>query len=474
MADAHVPPESGDAKPTAPGGPGEGGPARRQALRLRDAETVATTRLDMFGDPTIKEALAGQAPSPVDAAQPQGTADAAEPPEQRAEPPAAGEPLPAAPDSPASDTLAPPPPPRWDAEQRFETGLEDILVDPSAADAAAPVAATAPAPESADTPITEEPSATEPAVAPDGAAEASPPPTAPDTAGAPPGEPARESGDAGPFGIPFMMPPGSFEQDGGGPMNEPPRFRDELMFVRDTDGTPITADAAILAEPLPPPDALPPPTPEMAPPEPAFDDEPEPMPEPQSAAPSFPMFSLVSPPPEADTGFDEPALPPPDPPLHELPEPPPPEPAPPELRPRLDAAARIAAEANATAAALENLERLLAQNRPHPHEPEPEPWAYQPDPFIAPAPPPPPMESPRLRMRIGGSEPPLPSPFAEPPLASPFPEPPRPSPFPAPLLPLPARPPRGRRSIYVVGFLTGLLLALLAGAILLFFILQSA
>src|SRR5262245_17408879 len=76
MADAQVPPDAGDANSV---------PARRHALRLSDAEDVATTRLDMFGDPTLKEVLARPPPDPGDEALPQGAAEA-EAPEAVGEP----------------------------------------------------------------------------------------------------------------------------------------------------------------------------------------------------------------------------------------------------------------------------------------------------------------------------------------------------------------------------------------------------
>ncbi len=244
-----------------------------------------------------------------------------------------------------------------------------------------------------------------------------------------------------------MMPPGSSEQEGlqdmAGPMNAPPRFRDELMFVRDTDGTPISADATILAlsEPAPPAELPPPATEPMA--APAFPQEPPTsLPDDPPAAPSYPEFSMFSPYPEASTDFREVA-------------PLPPEPAPPPEPPRFDATARIAAEADATAAALENLERLLEQQkRPYLHAVAP---AYQPDPFRERAvPPPAQVDSLRLRMQRIEPEPPS------------FPR----HPGQAPLLPLPMPRPRRRRSVFLVGFLTGLALSLMAGAVLLFFILH--
>src|SRR5262245_9510183 len=106
MADAQVPPEAGDAK---------SGSARRQALRLRDAENVAATRLDMFGDPTLKEVLANQAPGPGEEALPSSAPEADGEPLQPADagPDSArlaipDEPLP---EAPAPASLPPPEPP---------------------------------------------------------------------------------------------------------------------------------------------------------------------------------------------------------------------------------------------------------------------------------------------------------------------------------------------------------------------------
>ena len=123
----------------------------------------------------------------------------------------------------------------------------------------------------------------------------------------------------------------------------------------------------------------------------------------------------------------------------------------PQLRPPLfdDAAARIAAEANATAEALENLQRLLAHKLPDLERAaasgqDPEEHMVRPPPVLGPAPP---------WMRL---DPPQ---FA----AS------------APLLPLPVAPARsGGTGIYLLGFLAGLGLSLMAGAALYFFILTNA
>jgi hypothetical protein len=257
----------------------------------------------------------------------------------------------------------------------------------------------------------------------------------------------------GPFGAFFMMPPGSPEQDSPDDMRtgllEPPRFRDELMFVRDQDGVPITADSTILADLEPqPPDDDPPPASGLPPPEPPFMEEPPEAPaeDPPPAPPAFPMFSVQAPYPEAEAETD------PGPDYGEA-SPLPPDPAPPPLHPHFDAAARIVAEANATAAALENLERMLEQQLPYAHAAPP---AYSPDPFVERPHPATPLAD-GLRLRLQGLE-------AEPAPASPFP---------APLFPLPTRPPRSRRSVYLVGFLTGLVISLLTGAVLLFFILYG-
>src|SRR5262245_20912771 len=54
MENARFPSVAGDA---------QGTPQRRSGRRLSDAEAVATTRLDMFGDTTLKDALAGAPPN---------------------------------------------------------------------------------------------------------------------------------------------------------------------------------------------------------------------------------------------------------------------------------------------------------------------------------------------------------------------------------------------------------------------------
>ena len=128
--------------------------------------------------------------------------------------------------------------------------------------------------------------------------------------------------------------------------------------------------------------------------------------------------------------------------------------APPPSSPLFDAAAKIAAEANATAEALENLKRMLGHTMPRL---EPVETAYRPDRTserIVPADP----LADGLRLRMQGMQPePLPR----------F----RPLHEPAPLLPLPVRPRRASgRNVYLLGFLTGLALSLMAGGVLYFFI----
>jgi hypothetical protein len=400
----------------------------------------------MFGDPTLKDALASSAQRPGEEGLPARTADAdgaslrpvdAGPDSARL----------AIPDEPLPESPAPalPPPPHADP------GLDAAVDQYPFAASEHPTGVTPPAePHNGARDAGEAfPAETEALAADAGVA---PLPDASDAASIAPKAPREEGlgakvAETGSFGAFFMMPPGSSEQEGlqdpaAGPMIAPPRFRDELMFVRDTDGNPITADATILAEPEPtadPPIIGPPPASE---PEPVFMEPPAPLLEDPPAAPFFPVFSVVSPHPEPDTGFDDAS-------------PLPPEPEPPEAPRHPDAAARIAAEADATAAALENLERLLEQKRPYLQAVAP---AYRPDPFLERATPSA-AQADSLRLRMQRLEPEPPS----------FPRPPER----APLLPLPTPPPRGRRSVYIVGFLTGLALSLMAGLVLYFFILYG-
>ncbi len=542
MADAQVPTEAGDAQPS---------PERRQALRLSDTEGAAATRLDMFGDPSLKESLAG-APSgaspPGNAALPQSPLDA--PADQPPPAGAAGDAAQPAPlDQPPSNAPSPAPLPASlpapDVEHRLDVALSlwDVDVEQRMPDAGGHPASAAPPEPRPAAPRAGQSVAAEPTPAdapPAADAEAAPLLGASDAAAASPAEPAQEKRYAGvalsgPLGVPFMMPPGSSEQGlddlAGGPMNEPPRFRDELMFVRDTDGNPVAADATILpaTEPSPLPELPPEPAftepaftepaftepaftePAFAQPaftepaftqpaftepaltepaftqpaftepavtepafkqpmftqatvtqptvtesaftqptvaQPTFTEHHDQLPDDLPGASAFPAFPAVSPYPEAGTGFHDAS-------------PLPPDPEPPSPPPLVDAAAKIAAEANATAAALDNLERLLGQRPPHLHAAAP---AYQPDPFRDP-----PGERavsriPRadsLRLRMQGLE-------AEPPSHAPYH-----APAPLPPMPLPVRPPSSGRSIYLKGFLAGLVLSLMAGLVLYFFIMHA-
>jgi hypothetical protein len=123
------------------------------------------------------------------------------------------------------------------------------------------------------------------------------------------------------------------------------------------------------------------------------------------------------------------------------------------------AAARIAAEATATAQALESLKKLLESNRlPDPEAVVAPPRQVQRPPLIQPEPPrqrppaPPPAVSPSMRATAG-----LP-PYIAPPPATP--------PLPVPIF----QPQASGGRIYLLGFLAGFGLALVAGAMLYLFI----
>lgn len=72
MPDAQFPTDGDD---------GNGNQPRRAGLRLRDAEAVATTRRDMFGDGSLLETLAGAPPAPADAEVEEPQSAPAEPPQ---------------------------------------------------------------------------------------------------------------------------------------------------------------------------------------------------------------------------------------------------------------------------------------------------------------------------------------------------------------------------------------------------------
>jgi len=438
MDDAQIPSDAGDAKSP---------PVRRSSLRLSDAEDVAATRLDMFGDPTVKDSLAGAASRPGDGDMaPAAAAAPLDPPQVSAD----GTPL-ALPAPPASDGLPPvmlPPPP---AEHRLDAGIDRGDAEPPTAVAEAEPQSGTPgpgqAPEAAD--------------------------------GAPQEERRSEAALIGPFGVPFMMPPGSSEQGGfadmSGPMNAQPRFREDLVreppppivtdapvidAVETTGADASVGDAAatyaivpdgVIADPvvtdagaLPDRTDYPSADLDQYPP---YEEFPPHVEEDPPRARPFPGFSAASQSPatEART-FREPL-------------PIPAEPVPPQSSPLYDAAAKIVAEANATAEALENLRRMLGQKLPD-LQPVVTSYGTEPDierPWIEPASPATPLAD-SLRLRMQGLE-------VEPPT---FPSAPS-----APLMPLPRAPRRSSRAVYVLGFLTGLVLSLMTGLVLYFFIINA-
>jgi hypothetical protein len=143
------------------------------------------------------------------------------------------------------------------------------------------------------------------------------------------------------------------------------------------------------------------------------------------AAPSF--RALVDP--ADDQGVPEPVV------MPGYAEPAYPDPSEAAARPMFDAAAKIAAEAQATAEALSNLRRLLVHTAPDPQEPG-EPPAYG-------------SAAGQMRLDLHDNEP------------MPFPPGRRPALIP---MPMPISAERGGfRGIYLLGFLTGLGLSLMAG-----------
>jgi hypothetical protein len=407
MEDVQFPPEAGEVK---------GASVRRSGgIRLRDAETVAATRLDMFGDDTLKEALAGGPPGP----------DAGE---------AAAEASPAVPliDAPVEGaTLAMPTLPVIEvAPQSFPPGSADVARDLEPAEIEAPQIGL-PEPHT---------SAPDVSAATAFHAERSPGFSAFDA-------PERraeterngEAASATLYGAGPPMPPGSAEHDSIEDLLVPPqelRVRvsgDAVLNGAgpvDAGAPPASGDLAMppVHEPV---DALP---------------EHDPGPALHGFSPPFPDFSVGAgplgssgPPP-----FREELVPPT--PVLDATAP---------SAPVLDVAAQIAAEADATQQALENLQRMLESNLPdlepatvQPERPEPmvQPeWAFTPRGGF---PPPPRVDG----LRIG--------PHTEAPsLAGTM----------APMLPLPVLPEHSsRKSIYLLGFLSGLGLSLMTGIVLYF------
>lgn len=408
---------------------------------------MAATRLDMFGDTWLRHSLAGANTNAVVGAAPLVAAHATTEPPQLAGATADGsEPQP--PDRPPSDAPEPTALPRPDDELSFAAGAAEPQPGlPDAEQLSGTELGTA-APES-------------------GTGAAAMPGTA-EAAEDAPQDAAQERWNgaaiaAGPFGAAFMMPPGSPEHEADmstGAVNERPRFREEL--IKPTP-SPIVSDAA-------PPEAELSSAAEL-PQDPQFTESPAPIPEDapvpderapdySPAIPAFSGFSEASPYPEEGQAYSETSYLEEGAAYHE-PSSIPAEPAPPPSPPLFDAAAKIAAEASATAEALENLKRLLGHTMPRP---EPMETTYPRDRSserIVSADPP----ADGLRLRMQGMQP-------EPP---PFIGGYEPATFggyePAPLLPLPVSAPRSSgRGVYLLGFLTGLALSLAAGGVLYFFI----
>ena len=435
MADRQVPTDAED--------PAGGSDARRTGRRLSDAEAVATLRRDMFGDGSLLDALGGSLPAPEETAEP----DPASPPAGAVDPllpdvaaavddpslaptgteaaapaslaevpqaldaiidsfppePLGDDPGPTPSTSPGYETTAPAgiatvPLPvsaifgALDAmnkhEKEAQPARDAAPGDPAAADA--PDGAghsqadtlAPPAPDAAATADTSEPEPSVPASPGQGLQNLlSPPfPAGPDS----PPHPELE-------GVP-PFPDGA----GGPPYGQPssmPQFAAPLELVV-SNPEPVEA--------------------------PAYPEDQPPYEEPAGAPREFPDLAHYPVPNGAAGAAGSVASP-----LHsaiaasratEA-----------AASPMFDAAAKIAAEANATAEALENLERLLTQSVPAPEAPPAVNLRGESSPFV-------------------GTQP-------------------------GPLLPLPgppAEPPHS--SIYLLGFLTGLGLSLMAGVALYFLI----
>jgi hypothetical protein len=456
MPDAQPPPDAED---------GNGDQPRRSGLKLRDAETVAATRRDMFGDGSLLDTLAGSPPASEEAgADPEGLADAGPPATAAAEP---GD------ESSPPDTSVPAPPPSADAAAGTEPGAPDASGRDEAStpqpDDEAPSRFANPAsspfaqvPQSLDSII--DSFAAEPSSNHTAGAEAEPADFVPPhptgfgrvpPGGAPgamavssifdrlgPGEPPAEeelpASATPPFGasspdIPMPVVPSQDGQpDAAWTEHEPaPALSEVPPETEDgADGPEVAAEAAGVPFPAEPAD--PPPFPEPSEEGaglPRYAEPPALRPFPESIeSPSTPG-SLD--PPEASNVLQYPGAGTRSP--FDLPD----EDA---GRPMPDAAAQIAAEATATAEALDHLKRLLAQNAPGGSVPGAD-GPIQPGDFDS---------APRrtagasYNLRVD---------------AAPFVFDGR-----TPLLPLPMPPERTRvKRIYLLGFLTGLALSLMAG-----------
>jgi hypothetical protein len=449
---------------------GNGDQPRRAGLKLRDAETVATTRRDMFGDGSLLDSLAGSLPAPHGSQSPPESAPL------EAGPPESGVPEP----QPSPEPPADGPEARAEAEASQPAAESesdhsgDAIGEPRFANPAASpfvqvpqsldsiIDSFAAEPSSADPePPAPEPSAPAFAAPSPGAA---PAPRAVSSifdglAGAEPPDPA---GAAFPFGtlspdIPMPAPPpeaGRSEvhwpgdnlartsgedgegvhglnadlQLGGGAVDVPgeeassvPRFSVMSGPPPPEPPSPFHEPPAVAAglhpaEPEPPGPFLEPGETMGAPryPEPPpMQAYPEPIETPIYAQPTENAFQYPGPATLPD--FASPAEDP--------------------SRPTFGAAAKIEAEANATAQALDHLKRLLAQNVPGVEQPMRSP-AGDNAPYN--------LLGDRVQFAVNER---------------------------APLLPLPVPDERARiKGIYLLGFLTGLGLSLMAGVALYFLI----
>jgi hypothetical protein len=420
-----------------------GSDARRTGRRLSDAEAVASMRRDMFGDGSLLDVLAGSSPAPEPAGPDPASppADAATP--SRPEPAPAGDPAPA----PADPDPAPPPS-LAELPQPLDTIIDSFPQEPPGSDRGTTPSTflghenTAPAgtlsvplpvsaifgaldamkkreQEAQPTPDAAAPSGDPTAAgAPEGAeaggAEALAIPSTDAIATADAGEPEPLAPTLPGQGLQNLLSP-PFPAGPGSPPH--PDLEGLPPFPDDAGGPPYGKPSSMPQFAAPLELVVSNPEPVEAP---AYPEDPPPYEEAAEAPREFPDFApypvangaagaagtVASPP----TLFSATAA----------------SRAETAANPMFDAAAKIAAEANATAEALENLKRLLTQSAP-PEAPPTVNLRGEASPFV-------------------GSEP-------------------------GPLLPLPvppAEPPR--RSIYLLGFLTGLGLSLMAGIALYFLI----
>jgi hypothetical protein len=419
-----------------------GGETRRAGRRLSDTEAVATMRRDMFGDGSLLDVLAGSPPAPEGPPEPDpaslSAGDADPPPPDSAAAAEGPSPAPTGADAAPPASLA-------EVPQALDSIIDSFPPEPPGADpgassaaadrgdAAHPSFGATPLPVSAIFRALEAMGRQEPEAQP-----------APDPA-APPGDPAAAAAPDGaePGRVDELAAP-SLDAAATAEAGEPeaPVPAAHGLELRNLLSPPFPAEAN--SPPHPDLDGVPPfldgdggppygqpsrmpqfaaplelvvsnPEPVEAP---AYPEDPPPYEEPAEAPREFPDFAPY---PAPDDAADTVASPPP---LLSSTASQATESA---ASPMFDAAAKIAAEANATAEALENLKRLLMQSVPAPEAPPAMNLRGEASPFVA------------------GK--------------------------PLPLLPLPAPPAEGpRKGIYLLGFLTGLGLSLMAGIALYFLI----